>query len=678
MVILPFNNQTGRDALWFSYALEEAMRIRLGGIEAVRLLSFKDMVKAGPAENSGLFSEETALKIGYGLKAGHVCTGNYAVKGEQVEITASLINMGSVYPDSYQADSLKEGEAFSGVGDGAVPVQTTGLSASLKLSGTKDHFFQLQEQIIAGLLARTEEFEGRSEDNIQSPGIGDPPVGLEQDVKLGAFDYLERGLRSHFINPDSALSYYQSALKVNANYYLAVYFSGLIHLRLGRFDKAVEQFYRAERVLIADGMKNSLQYADVISRIADVYKNKKEDHKALEHFLRSRDLYVSLDLQNTASFGEVLNEIGDVYYKHNRSRDAIEYYAKARSILQALSFWGSPAYAEALHSAGDIYFQKGLMNEARDNYTVSRDVSDRLGFQGSYTYAGLMNNIGNTYMGIDQLKEAETYFIGSRQFLENQALKKTEGYAVLASSLGVIHRRRGEWQQALDYFSQSRAIYQELKMEQTEAYAQLMWNLGVGFHDKWNLDKAMEHYLLSLNIRKSLGRENSPGYAQVLHGIGMIYQARGKPEKTLKYYNMSKELLDSLGMGQTSLYADLLRSLGYMYYANYQPVEALEYYQKASKIKRALKLEQTLDYAVLMQDIGDVYLKHHGKPCKVVPYEKKAMKIKEDLGYSELTVDRKYLIRMERECKEGSPSLLEQGFPRPAPRLERKNFITIN
>jgi tetratricopeptide (TPR) repeat protein/TolB-like protein len=656
-LILPFSNHSGRNAAWFADAMHETMVSRLTGIENVIIFTQDDALRQEILDYSatGKISDEKAYAAGVRLKAHQVFTGNYSIKGKRIEVAARLI--------------LVRAEEDTGLGRiEDTTVSTSGADIqvadrdslqqifSVEFSGSVDKFHQIQEKIAAGLLAEI----GQTE-----TGTGGPVWVVYSEYQSSvdtvqpgpeASGLFMQGLSVHYSNPDSAIHYYHAALERDSNFYSALYFLGILYKHLGKLDQVLEVFYRAERLLVAKKRAESCTYAELMGRIGDTYK-KRDKEQALSFYYKSEDILRSLQLDHSANYAEILNEIGHISYSRKQFSEAMKYFEQARVILTELGFQGSLSFSIALHKMGDVYFRKGNMDKALEHYLKSRDIRKVLGRKESYVHAGLLNNIGNGYLGKDELDKAYESYTGSRDVLDTLELKDSKGYALLLNNLGIIERRKGNSDKALEYFFQSEKIFKKIDVQATEEYAQILGNMGVAFFHIWKLDEALKYYLKSLTIRNLLeGDRKTSGYAQVLHGMGMIYMARGKATETLKHFEQAKDILVELKMENTSIYADLLKSMGYMHHVNYQPVAAMEYYKKARDIRSSLKLDKTLDYAHLLQEMGQVYSKHHGKPCLVVPYEKRALLIKEELELSGLETDKKYLARISEECKHGTPT----------------------
>lgn len=533
ILVYPFKNSGSNRYSWISLGMTDTVITDLNKIKDIHVISEddrKNAIREIELGQSGLISDESAVRVGKITGANLIFTGSYLVAGDRIRINAKLMM-----------------------------VDTGGIVKTIKVDGTVSNIFELQDKVVIGLMTE--------KDKIVITGIT-PAKFDEEDKKIikekvkpksGAYEFYSKGLEIHEKNPGKALKLYLKALRKDARYLDAV--NGIIdiHTTMNKFNKALYYASRAKSLLKQLGMENTGGHAKLISNIGRIYLTKGEYDKALQQYFKAQDIMNGLGLQGKDQYAGIMRNIGQVYWTKGEYDRALDYYFKAQAIRGKLGLKGTGSYAILMNNIGLIYKNKGENDKALDYYTEAQRIRDTLGLQKTGEYAIIMNNIALVYGAKGEYDKALQHYFRAQEIRNKLGMQNTDAYANLMNNIGVTYWEKGEYDKSLYYYLKSQDISKRLRLQNTNVYAALVQNIGSVYSKKGAYDKALQYYFRSQKICEKLGLQKTINYAFLLSNINAIYYMKlRKPCKGIGYQKECVEILESHSHKDAFLYRAIL------------------------------------------------------------------------------------------------------------------------
>ncbi len=401
---------------WISAGLTDTVISDLNKFSGVTVITEQDRKKAikeMKLSQYGFISEETAVKVGKMTGANILFRGSYQVRGNHIRVHARLIK----------------------VVNGSV-------MKSIKIDGTLNNIFKLQDKVVIKLMKETKK--------IYIAGI--EPVKIEQNElkriskkykpRALAYEWYSKGLQAQDINPRKALRYYKRAVDISPHYFNALNRLGWLYGDLSKYNMALFYYKKAHKVLVSRNEKNTSDYASLMNNLGCVYKKKSNYGAALGYFYKSKMIRERLGLQDTRGYGTVMFNIGQVYSYKNRYDTALKYYLMDKRILDRLGRQNTRGYAYLLNDIGLLYRSKRQYRKALNYYKQAKRIQAYLGLANTNGYAVLLNNIGSIYKNIKQYRRALKYYMKSKMIRDRLGYQNTSGYAILMYNIGNLYYRK--------------------------------------------------------------------------------------------------------------------------------------------------------------------------------------------------------------------------------------------
>lgn len=418
ILVYPFQYNGDKQYSWVAAGLTDTVISDLNRIKGISVFSDEDRKKAVKEIElgmTGLFDEKTVKRVGSIIGADVIFTGNIQIMGNKIRVNAKLVN-----------------------------VETTKIENTVKLDGTIDSIFELQDKVVFGLM---DVIENTSVANVKPFKLNTEDKRKIEDAfrpKKEAFEWYAKGLEIKDINPRQALNYFKNAVKIQPDYKDALIEAGITAGReLNQFQVAFEFLDRADAIFKKTGDSSSKDYANLMHRIGSVYLSKDILDKSFEYLSKSKQIRDRLGLQNTNEYSGLLVEIGWNYFRKNNFSSALENYFLSEKIKKDLKLQNTADYSIVLNVIGSVYYYQGQADYALKYYFQSKEVRDKLNLQESMEYSNLMSNISNIYYSKGQYQYAIDYVTKAKSIREKHGMQDTIGYGFNLLNLGAIYEKMG-------------------------------------------------------------------------------------------------------------------------------------------------------------------------------------------------------------------------------------------
>ncbi len=310
---------------------------------------------------------------------------------------------------------------------------------------------------------------------------------------------------------------------------------GVVRENMGAYSDALTEFGRSFELYEEIG-----EIGDVATqhrRIGRIYYLRLGRYeKAREQFHAALDLYRELEDSNGEA--ETLFEIGLTYEKMGLFDEADEQYQAGNHIGQAIE---SPYLLATgnLYLANTAWF-RGDYQEAFQNLTQAGKQADAA--QDAQLTIMVKNTRGLMYWTLNDLDKGLTHLKQAVVLAE-----KTDIKTELASSLnnlGLVYRQQGDYVTSLEYFEQAKAIDESLNSRWGLGYDYR--NIGMALLKLDRLQEALTHFVQAAQTSAEI--KNAINWVKALLELGNVHRKLQHPDQAVEYYEQAYDLSQKYGL----------------------------------------------------------------------------------------------------------------------------------
>lgn len=468
ILVYPMENDSATDEYsWLSSGFTHAITTDLNRLTGMNVISEQDrylIMKEMKLQLSGLVNEDTQIEVGNLTGAHYIFSGSYTVVGNNIRVNCSLTD-----------------------------VKTGIIIKSVRLDGTLDNIFSLQDKIVLTLmeiieesdpLPQIEESDPLSQITVPQFTDKDREIIVQETptVNIDAFKWYSKARDIESTNPELALTYLDNAIEIDGEYIEALHIAGYIAAdTFNDYDQALKYLNIAKKVQTANNKTQNSDYANLLMYFGIIYANQDNPDSALGYFDDALFLYEILRLKNTRSHASLVINTGVAYEMKEMPEIALEYF----------------------------YSAKDLLND--------------LGFTRTIEYASLQNHIGSIFIDEGNFDMALDFLLKSENLYRDLGLFRTQNYGVLLKTMAYLFSEQNDYASALEYLQKALQLCENLELRTTTQFASLNMNIGNIFYKKGNFDMAMAHYTRSRDSYEILGLADTSAYAHLLYDIALVY-----------------------------------------------------------------------------------------------------------------------------------------------------------
>ncbi len=435
------------------------------------------------------------------------------------------------------------------------------------------------------------------------------------------FNEVELLLDSHAENFDSLwkatklISGYNNKLKAQSLKLLGQYYYDN-----DLYDSAIVSFKLSSDIYLK--LKDSLNYANVLRKIAIQYEYKGEYSVSEEFYHKAEKLY--LKLNNKLGLANIYSDLGILLWNISEYSKALSYMDK--SLIHALEIKDSMLLANLNNNKGLVYWNLGNHQKALvlfyDGLKLYEAIEDTEGASMSY------NNIGLIHEQLNEYEKALEYY---NKCLEIEIrLNNEDGMATTYSNISVIYNNLGDNKKALFYAQKSLSIHYKLDYRVGIAYA--CENISHIYLNLRNYEKALSYNDTVFAIRTKLNNKQGICTSHILYG--RIYLALKNDKKAKYHFNKALSIAMDIGLlkEQIVVYenlSEIYEKIGdyknafanHVLYKNLSDsVYNEESIKKAAQLQYQYEYEKEKQAFELMQKRKDAIYEEEVKRHKVVSY----------------------------------------------------------
>src|SRR5271157_3320783 len=202
ILVYPFAYMGDKQYSWIAAGMTDTVISDLNKIKDVSVFTEADRQKAVKEMElgmTGLIKESDIVKVGNIMGANMIFIGSLQVEGGSIRVNAKLVN-----------------------------VETSNEEKTIKIDGTVEGIFKLQDRVVFGLMAETEKIRIADIRPVHLDADDRKKIKKKPKPKSAAYEWYAKGLEVHFTNPHKALEFYLKAISIDSGYYDALFMAGLI------------------------------------------------------------------------------------------------------------------------------------------------------------------------------------------------------------------------------------------------------------------------------------------------------------------------------------------------------------------------------------------------------------------------------------------------------------------
>jgi CHAT domain-containing protein/uncharacterized protein HemY len=260
-------------------------------------------------------------------------------------------------------------------------------------------------------------------------------------IRMGRFEDADALLKK--IEKESiANDYYQSL--ASSNY-------GAMYLGQGKFDPAITELQKAINGFDKTKKSNTLEAADAISCLGNVYRSTGKYTQAEEQLQMALSIRLNQLTETHELVAASYNDLGLVYSQVDGDK-AFEYYEKALAAYQKLHTEEHPKIAIANTNLGVLNLSEKLYGDAVNYFESALKIWEKIYSQPHPNNALVLMNLGQTYSGMGNQKAALEFYEKARTMYEASQGKKHPDVAYVYNLLGNQKIVQNKYDEALaDY-----------------------------------------------------------------------------------------------------------------------------------------------------------------------------------------------------------------------------------
>ena len=226
--------------------------------------------------------------------------------------------------------------------------------------------------------------------------------------------------------PENKKTYHQALIATNF---------GSLYLNQGRFDLGTAELEKAIKFFESDGKSNSLEAADALSYLGNLYVASGKYQQAEEQLQMALAIRTERLPETHELIAASYNNLGLAYTQIDVDK-AFEYYEKALEMYEKLHGSEHPKLAIANTNLGVLHRSEKLYGDAIVYFESALKVWEKIYAQPHPNKAMVLMNLGLTYSSMGNAKVALEYYEKAKTMYEVSQGKKHPDVAYIYNLLG--------------------------------------------------------------------------------------------------------------------------------------------------------------------------------------------------------------------------------------------------
>lgn len=229
---------------------------------------------------------------------------------------------------------------------------------------------------------------------------------------------------------------------------------GFLYINQGRNDLALEILRETTREFENAGKQNSLEAAQALAFLGQVYKYTGKGAQAEEQLRMALTIREDLLKGDHELIAASYNDLGLAYVDIDNDK-ALDYYEKALSIYQKLHGNEHPKIALTNSNMGLVYRELELYGDAVNNFETSLKIWEKLYPGAHQAKAFTLYNLGQTYSKMGNSQSAEGYYKRALEMYRQTYGEKHSDISQVLNDYGYLELTDGKYDKAIAHFQEA-------------------------------------------------------------------------------------------------------------------------------------------------------------------------------------------------------------------------------
>ena len=388
---------------------------------------------------------------------------------------------------------------------------------SLKQAYPQARLTQAKESLARGDTKTAESlFRQALEDGKANPGEAAYQLGVLAESRI---DY------------QSALRYYQEAVRLKPSNSRNLAAAGRMLYELGQYAEAEPLYQRALKI---DEKALGPQHPDVarsLNNLALLYYAQGKYGEAEPLYQRGQKIYEKVLGPEHPDLAGSLNNLANLYYAQRKYGEAEPLYQQALKIKEKALGPEHPSVAISLHNLALLYYAQGKYGEAEPLYQRALKIDERVLGPEHPDLARSLNNLAELYRAQGKYGEAEPLYQQALKIYEKALGPEHPDLARSLGGLANLYFVQGKYGEAEPLYQRALKIREKALGPEHPDLARSFNNLAELNRAQGKYAEAEPLYQQALKIyEKALGPEH-PDVAQVLENYASLLTKMGQAQE---------------------------------------------------------------------------------------------------------------------------------------------------
>ena len=443
LLVQPFSGAGDKTSSWITRGITDTVVSDLSRIRSINVVTDEDRRRAIheiELAMTGLTGDESLRKTGLLTGADIIVTGNCSVAKNSIRITVKIIE-----------------------------AETSRIAASIKLDGSLEDIFSLQDSIVTSLIDETRKSG--------IPGFTLPEISGEDKIRIASktipsiqsYELYSKALLLAESNTSEALLLCDKAIEKQPDYYEAIILGAYIENISGHPSIALARIERARAILKRKGSSSDLTIAFIEMNRAPILFALKRYNEAMNSYESAKTIFEKSLMTESSNYASILTGIGAAKRGLGDNTAALKFSNEANSIIEKLGMTESGTYGWALLNTGIIYSVTGDYDQAIKIFIKASSVFSTAGLSKSQGAALTDAQTGFAYYNTGKFDDSLKYFLSSVSTASKMKIDNDENYAWYNWYIALIYfDKKSNAKEALPYMERSVKLFKDSRSQELQ------------------------------------------------------------------------------------------------------------------------------------------------------------------------------------------------------------------
>ena len=289
----------------------------------------------------------------------------------------------------------------------------------------------------------------------------------------------------------------------------------------GRYRDAEESYAKAIAIWRENG---SASLAAGLNNLGALYRALGKYAESEAQYLEALQIQTSLFGKDSIQSANVLNNLAQLYRTEGRLKDALPLARKSVALTEE----GNPALVDRLATLGSTYADLGQPDEALALFDRAAHLAESTPGVPPRRLAGVLNNMAEVHISQRRFEQAEPLARRAISLWERSVEPGHPNIAVGLNNLAQALRLQGKYAEAEPLYRRSLQILETRLGPDHPDFAKALTNLADFFHERGRDGGAIVLYKRALDVlERSLGPDH-PFTTKVRGNLAQVYHAEGR------------------------------------------------------------------------------------------------------------------------------------------------------